>query len=119
MADPKQGQPLLPFSQLRHGMCYSFSLNDKAQIEGFLINWDGRIHAYQNSCPHTGVTLNWAPNQFMDIEQRFIQCGLHGALFEPDTGLCIHGPCLGQSLQAIRVITRDGQIYLNSGECGE
>ena len=116
MAPSVHSSPLLAIADLPHGMCYSFCLPGQAQVEGFLINWHGHIHAYQNACPHTGVTLNWAPNQFMDIEERFIQCGLHGALFEPDTGLCIHGPCLGQSLQRMPIIIINGQIYLDQAE---
>ena len=27
----------------------------------------------------------------------------HGARFLPDTGLCVHGPCAGQSLNALPV----------------
>ena len=116
MADFEQMVPLLSISQLRHGMSYSFPLAGEEQIEGFLINWHGQIYAYHNSCPHTGVSLNWAPNQFLDIKERFIQCGLHGALFEPDTGFCIHGPCLGQYLQTIRVIIRP-ELRRSQSQC--
>ena len=112
MTDPDQLQVLLPATQLQHGMCYSFQIATEEPIEGFLIKWHDQIYAYQNACPHTGVSLNWAPNQFMDIEERFIQCGMHGALFEPDSGFCIHGPCLGQSLQSIPIVIRHGQICL-------
>lgn len=104
---------LIPLTELRPGMCYSFQIGEQPVIEGFLINWEGQIHAYRNQCPHTGVNLDWAPNQFLDINERFIQCSLHGALFEPRSGFCIHGPCLGQSLTSIPIQIRDGQICLD------
>ena len=105
-------QFLLALNRLQHGMAFGFEIDLPDRREGVLINWHGDIHAYQNSCPHTGVSLNWAPNQFLDLDERFIQCGMHGALFEPATGLCIRGPCLGQSLQRLPVRVIDEQIYV-------
>jgi len=85
--------------------CYEFSLQvNSGELEGFIVHWRGRWFAYRNHCPHTGVNLNWQPHQFFDYENRLLQCSLHGALFAPDTGLCIHGPCLGDSLQRLPVV---------------
>lgn len=113
MADSTHLQVLIPATQLRHRMCYSFQINQIDTIEGFLINWHGQIYAYRNECPHTGVNLDWAPNQFLDINEDLIQCSMHGALFQPDSGFCIHGPCLGQSLTPIPIQIQNGQIYLD------
>jgi len=66
-----------------------------------LVRSDGRYYAYVNSCPHTGVNLDWVPDRFLDISGEFIQCATHGALFRIDDGFCVHGPCAGQSLQAL------------------
>lgn len=79
---------------------------------GFLVQIDGQISAFINSCPHTGASLNWQPHQFLDYEQRLIQCALHGAQFRPSDGLCIWGPCNGQSLQSLAVTIRDEQVYI-------
>jgi len=103
--------PVCSIEQLNHAECHEFRLLDD-QTEGFLVNWRGKYFAYFNSCPHTQVNLNWTPNQFLDIDSQFIQCSLHGALFEPDTGLCIRGPCLGQSLTCLPVVEQDGMVCI-------
>jgi len=36
-------------------------------------------------------------------------------LFEPDTGLCVQGPCLGESLRALPcTLTDDGELVLDA-----
>jgi nitrite reductase/ring-hydroxylating ferredoxin subunit len=76
----------------------------------FAVRQDNDIFAYWNLCPHRNTPLNWVPNQFLDAENQLIQCALHGALFEIDSGLCIHGPCSGESLQTVELRCED-QFY--------
>lgn len=66
----------------------------------FAVKKDGQIYVYINSCPHIGIPLEFQPDEFLDMEKRFIQCANHGALFEIETGDCIAGPCTGQALKA-------------------
>lgn len=83
----------------------------------FLLKQDGQIRAYLNNCPHLNIPLNWQPDAFMSTEETHIQCSTHGALFELEDGLCIAGPCRGQSLTPLNIDVRDnGQIYLVSSE---
>jgi len=112
MANQDRQVLLLATNQLRHGMSHEFEIDLPEPVAGFVLNWFDQFHAYRNACPHTGVTLNWAPHQFLDIEGQLIQCGMHGALFEPVTGLCIRGPCLGQSLTRLPIRVIEGDIYL-------
>lgn len=67
----------------------------------FAVKKDGRVYVYVNSCPHIGIPLEFQPDEFLDMEKRFIQCANHGALFEIETGDCIAGPCSGQALTAV------------------
>lgn len=79
----------------------------------FITQRDGAFYAYQNLCPHLQVELEFLENQFLDPDQEFIQCSTHGALFEVETGLCISGPCQGDTLQKIEIqVHSDGGIYL-------
>lgn len=58
----------------------------------------GRVHAFLNRCPHLGIPLNWEDDSFMDSDGSLLRCATHGALFEPDSGLCVLGPCRGEQL---------------------
>ncbi len=79
----------------------------------FLVRKDGQLHAYRNRCPHTGAPLEWLPHQFLDLDNSFIECAIHGALFRTDNGYCLRGPCVGQSLQALAVREKGDQIQVD------
>lgn len=81
-------------------------------IELFAVIKHGKVYAYLNQCPHTGVTLNWQPNQFFDIENCYIQCSTHGALFRIEDGYCIRGPCAGQRLTQLEIATHNDCVFL-------
>lgn len=78
----------------------------------FVVKRAGQVYAYRNVCPHRGTSLDWMPDQFMDPDQRYIQCATHDARFEVESGLCVMGPCLGDHLRALPVSVRDGQVFL-------
>jgi nitrite reductase/ring-hydroxylating ferredoxin subunit len=88
------------------------TLADQTKREIFLVSYLDQIYGYENRCPHTGVNLNWLPDQFLDADSRFIQCSMHGALFRIEDGLCMRGPCVGQSLQPVTLEFRNDAIYL-------
>lgn len=111
--------PLCHTDDLAEGACREFdvALDDSGRlVQGFLIKRQNRIYAYRNQCPHTGITLNWVENQFLDMRNEFIQCTTHGALFRVEDGFCVRGPCAGRSLSALQVIIRDQQLFLDGGE---
>jgi nitrite reductase/ring-hydroxylating ferredoxin subunit len=41
-----------------------------------------------------------------------IECSMHGAVFEKDSGLCVGGPCLGRSLAGLPVRVEAGSVWL-------
>jgi nitrite reductase/ring-hydroxylating ferredoxin subunit len=73
----------------------------------------GVIAVFLNSCPHTGVRLDLIPGQFLDVDGTHLQCTTHGALFEPDTGRCVAGPCAGRHLVRIVSEIREGAVYID------
>lgn len=86
------------------------------EIDGesfFALRFAGQIHVYRNSCPHLGVELNWLPDQFFDLDGRYIQCASHGALFDPANGRCLGGPCRGQSLQAVAHFNEGEKLHID------
>src|SRR3989442_1480663 len=52
--------------------------------------------------------LDLWPNEFWSEDGRLFVCSTHGALFEPDTGNCVAGPCAGDALTRL-AIRRDGE----------
>jgi nitrite reductase/ring-hydroxylating ferredoxin subunit len=106
----------------RHSLCaydeldepgslgFELSHNDET-VSLFVVRRDNQVHAYINSCPHTGVGLEWVPDQFLDLDKSFIECATHGALFTIEEGKCVSGPCAGDSLQAVNVAVEDGVVY--------
>ncbi len=85
---------------------------DGSMLSGFVVRKAGLLRAYRNHCPHTGAPLEWQPDQFLDIGDSFIQCALHGALFDVDEGRCLRGPCVGEHLQPLQVRVHDGDVWL-------
>ena len=61
----------------------------------------GSLRVFLNRCPHRGIELDWIPGAFLAADGHHLQCATHGALFDPETGICISGPCAGESLQII------------------
>lgn len=76
-----------------------------------LVRRGARVFAYVNSCPHTGATLNFQPDQFMSFDNFYIQCSIHGAQFRIDDGYCVYGPCRGFSLGRIDIEVNDGGVF--------
>jgi nitrite reductase/ring-hydroxylating ferredoxin subunit len=65
---------------------------------------------YVNACPHEGIWLNIGAGGFFSEDQAFLKCGRHGANFEIETGLCVDGPCKGESLEPIALAVIDGDV---------
>lgn len=81
-------------------------------LELFVIHKNAAFYAYKNSCPHTGASLNWQEDEFLDMDKALIQCSVHDALFEIDSGYCIAGPCSGQSIEELTISVEDNDIFL-------
>ena len=72
-------------------------------LRGFVVRASSGVAAYVNTCPHAGHPLNFRPDRFLTPDRNLILCASHGALFTRDEGLCIAGPCPGQSLRRVPV----------------
>ena len=83
-------------------------------FRGVVVRWCGAVYAYENACAHLGHPLNFEPDRFFTPDRNFLLCGSHGAMFEPDTGLCIGGPCLGASLRSLVCRVEGKQIFVQA-----
>ena len=88
----------------------SLKLNGEAC---FAVRQGQSVYLYRNVCPHLGLPLDLMPDQFLDYDNRHIQCTSHGALFKINTGLCIAGPCQGKSLQPLACEIINGAVLLS------
>ena len=93
------------------GLGVRFPLDDATN--GFAIRFQNRVSAYVNRCPHSGTELDWQPGDFFEESGLYLVCSTHGAIFEPDTGKCVAGPCRGASLEPLQVREREGQVFLD------
>jgi nitrite reductase/ring-hydroxylating ferredoxin subunit len=84
-------------------------------LRGFIVKTPQGVAAFVNYCPHAGHPLNFRPHRFLTPDGGLILCGSHGALFARDTGLCVLGPCAGQSLTRIPVDVVSGFVMLAEG----
>lgn len=82
------------------------------EVEAFAIRHRGAVSAFVNRCPHAGTELDWQPGEFFEESGLYLICSTHGALFEPNNGYCVAGPCRGASLQPIDIGERDGGVFL-------
>lgn len=78
--------------------------------EYFVVRYGEAVHAYRNVCPHAGNFLNWKENAFLTRDRSLIMCASHGALFDPASGVCVAGPCVGRALQAVPVTIEDAMV---------
>lgn len=84
-------------------------------MPAFVIRYEGRVHAYLNVCAHQELELDWLAGEFFDAEGKLLVCAAHGAVYEPDTGRCVGGPCAGRGLVRLPVREReDGTVVIES-----
>lgn len=89
---------------LAHGEALKFAfVRDGQPLEGFVLKFEQELVAYRNRCPHWTVDLDMGDGRFWSSKLDRIYCKTHGALFQPLTGLCDAGPCVGASLEKFEV----------------
>jgi nitrite reductase/ring-hydroxylating ferredoxin subunit len=84
-------------------------------LQGVVVRRRGAVQAYVNWCPHAGHPLNLRPHDFTTLDGSLLLCHSHGALFDPETGFCVAGPCSGQSLRRVPVAIESGCVLLAAG----
>ena len=101
---------LIQLNEIQEGSSLGIDIDENSFI---VVRHKEQIHVYKNSCPHLGLPLEFMPNQFLTHDKSLIQCSSHGALFEHGTGICISGPCQGQSLKVIPFTVQEGWITVS------
>ena len=78
----------------------------------FAVRFNGRVHGYINRCAHVPIELDWNHGEFFDTSKLYLMCSTHGAIYAPETGRCIGGPCRGGRLEPVPLEESDGQVWL-------
>lgn len=97
-------------STLGHGEARSFFFRrDGDDGAGFVLRVGEALVAFENRCPHWMVDLDMGEGRFFSRRAQRIVCQNHGALFDPQTGVCEVGPCVGQALERF-ALEVDGDV---------
>lgn len=81
-------------------------------VPAFVVRFGGRAFAYLNRCAHVATELDWLAGLFFDFDAEHLLCATHGALYDPVTGECRGGACVGYGgLRAIKVVEQDGRVF--------
>ncbi len=98
--------------EVKEGQTIKFSFNrEEKPQEGFVGRYQGKLFAYENTCRHIPITLDYGDNHFFDTKGEVLMCQTHGAVYEPDTGLCTRGPCAGASLHPLKIVEEEGVLW--------
>ena len=107
-----EASPLIALSALADGVPAEVEATVDGSAESLIVlRRGGHVRAWLNICPHAGRRLDWAPGRFL-LSKGQLVCAAHGATFEPDAGLCVAGPCRGQSLRAVAVAVIGDGVFL-------
>lgn len=82
------------------------------RFEMFLHRRGDLVVAYENSCPHQYLPLDWRPGQFLSSTGDEFICSSHGARFRIEDGYCTLGPCAGAWLRPVRIHIEQGEILV-------
>lgn len=66
----------------------------------------GRLRAYMNLCKHLPIPIDGGSGDLLDDDRLHLICRTHGALYRMKDGVCIEGPCTGETLDVLTL--RDG-----------
>lgn len=76
------------------------------------LKFEGQCYIYENLCPHLHKRLANESMHCFDESYSLIECQFHSAQFNPTSGACVSGPCLGESLKRYQLNEQAGQFYL-------
>lgn len=104
---------LIALKDIPDGGCAESSGTVDGDAESLIFYRQGeQVRAWRNICPHAGRRLDWSPGQFLRSKEGWLVCAVHGASFELPQGVCVGGPCRGESLSAVAVDVREGDVWL-------
>ena len=83
---------------------------DARPFQGFVVRRGAEVIGYVDSCPHVGAPLSSDPDRYLTRRGDYVVCFNHGALFRPEDGVCVAGPCVGRALRPWTVAVEGGVV---------
>jgi len=107
----------IPKSKIKELSTFPFEFRVRGKIfYGFVVKKNGGFFAYQNLCRHLPITLNVDDGQLLDHDKNFLQCRMHGAQYEIETGHCVAGPCVGANLFKLEMEEETSRLVVHIPE---
>jgi nitrite reductase/ring-hydroxylating ferredoxin subunit len=104
--------------QIARGMFVRVALAGQASL--LVGKVGGAWRAYANVCKHRALPLDLGAKSPMSDDGEYLLCNQHGALYRRSDGLCILGPCAGESLAAIDVAEQGAELVVGAAAaCSE
>jgi nitrite reductase/ring-hydroxylating ferredoxin subunit len=95
-----------------------FDVRTAGRLEpAFAVRYEGKVYAFLNRCAHLPMELDWKPGKFFDGAGLVLICSTHGAIYSPQTGRCLGGPCEGR-LVPVPIEEREGTILVKEESDG-
>ena len=105
-------QVLSDARRLGEGQGVRFSIViEGVERPAFAVRYRGAVHGYLNVCRHQSLELDFGDAHFFFDDYDALVCCHHGARYQPDTGLCVLGPCAGAKLTTLKVEERNGGLW--------
>lgn len=80
-------------------------------MTAFVVRYEEKVHGYLNRCAHVPIELDWNEGDFFESGGLLLMCATHGAVYTPDQGKCVGGPCRGASLRKLAVEEIENQVF--------
>lgn len=99
------------------GRAFTFRVRKEQRIyPAFAIRSRGEVKAYLNVCAHVGLPVDARRGDFWYLDGTYLSCKQHGAIYDPDTGECVRGPCIDLFLIPVHIRERNGRVCLDDDE---
>ncbi len=87
---------------------------------GILLLVGGKPVAWKNLCRHLAVRLDCERRGEITVPgSPDLVCQQHGARYDPASGECVAGPCLGSRLRPLPIRVEGGIVFLESAAVSE
>ncbi len=109
---PPEKTRIAASAQLAENATITFTFDSsEGEQGGFVFLRSGQYYAYQNTCAHMSLSLDMEDNDFFTVDDDLLQCKTHGAVYVPETGECVGGPCIGEWLHKLNLEVRQGEVF--------